>query len=105
MSELLKIGGTLFWGPHNQDPTILGTRLGSPIFGNSLVVEPLNLNPNQAVQHMQRSPRLKAASDSKHSKRHHHHHHHSHHHYRRHEPINNGDNSLKYYVLPAETAD
>ena len=30
-------GGTLFWGPYNKDPTILGyymTILGSPIFGN-----------------------------------------------------------------------
>ena len=25
-------GGTLFWGPYNKDPTILG--YGSPIFGN-----------------------------------------------------------------------
>ena len=30
-----KIGGTLFWGPYNKDPTIEGTILGSPIFGNS----------------------------------------------------------------------
>ena len=27
--------GTLFWGPYNKDPTISGTILGSPIFGNS----------------------------------------------------------------------
>ncbi|CAE7812270.1 unnamed protein product [Symbiodinium sp. CCMP2592] len=27
--------GTLFWGPYNKDPTIQGTILGSPIFGNS----------------------------------------------------------------------
>ena len=27
--------GTLFWGPYNKDPTIWGTILGSPIFGNS----------------------------------------------------------------------
>ena len=27
--------GTLFWGPSNKDPTIWGTMLGSPIFGNS----------------------------------------------------------------------
>ena len=33
--EFPKIGGTLFWGPYNEDPTIWGTRLGSPIFGNS----------------------------------------------------------------------
>ena len=25
----------LFWGPYNKDPTIQGTRLGSPILGNS----------------------------------------------------------------------
>ena len=25
---------TLFWGPYNKDPTIWGTILGSPIFGN-----------------------------------------------------------------------
>ena len=24
----------LFWGPYNKDPTIQGTFLGSPIFGN-----------------------------------------------------------------------
>ena len=33
--EFPKIGGTLFWGPYNMDPTILRTILGSPIFGNS----------------------------------------------------------------------
>ena len=27
--------GTLFWGPHNKDPTIQGAILGSPMFGNS----------------------------------------------------------------------
>ena len=26
--------GALFWGPYNKDPTIEGTILGSPIFGN-----------------------------------------------------------------------
>ena len=26
--------GTLFWGPYNKDPTIQGTILGPPIFGN-----------------------------------------------------------------------
>ena len=26
--------GTLFWGPYNKDPTIWGTILGSPLFGN-----------------------------------------------------------------------
>ena len=26
--------GTLFWGPYNKVPTIWGTILGSPIFGN-----------------------------------------------------------------------
>ena len=26
--------GTLFWGPYNKDPTVQGTGLGSPIFGN-----------------------------------------------------------------------
>ena len=25
-----KLGGTLFWGPYNKDPTISGTLLGSP---------------------------------------------------------------------------
>ena len=29
-----KIRGTLIWGPYNKDPTIKGTILGSPIFGN-----------------------------------------------------------------------
>ena len=29
-----KFGGTLFWGPYNKDPTIQGTTLGSPNFGN-----------------------------------------------------------------------
>ena len=27
--------GSLFWGPYNRDPTIWGTILGSPLFGNS----------------------------------------------------------------------
>ena len=26
--------GYLFWGPYNKDPTISGTLLGSPVFGN-----------------------------------------------------------------------
>ena len=30
-----EIRGTVFWGPYNKDPTIQGTILGSPIFGNS----------------------------------------------------------------------
>ena len=29
--------GYLIWGPYNKDPTIKGTILGSPIFGNSHV--------------------------------------------------------------------
>ena len=33
-----KIGGTLFWGPYNKDPTIKDPILGFPIFGNSLIV-------------------------------------------------------------------
>ena len=32
--EFPKIKGTLFWDPY-KDPTISGTILGSPIFGNS----------------------------------------------------------------------
>ena len=31
--------GSLFWGPYNKDPSILGTISGSPIFGNSHIVE------------------------------------------------------------------
>ena len=30
--------GTSFWCPYNKDPTIQGTRLGSPIFGHSHIV-------------------------------------------------------------------
>ena len=33
--EFPKIRGTLFWGPYNKDP---GTILGSPIFGNPIMV-------------------------------------------------------------------
>ena len=33
--EFPKIRGIFFWGPYNKDPTIWGTILGSPIFGNS----------------------------------------------------------------------
>ena len=32
--KFLQIRGTLVWGPQNRDPTIQGTVLGSPIFGN-----------------------------------------------------------------------
>ena len=39
MWEFPKIRGTLFWGPYNKDPTILG----SPIFGNSHYVSGDNL--------------------------------------------------------------
>ena len=35
IGEFPKIRGTLFWGPYNKDPTIWGTILGPPIFGNS----------------------------------------------------------------------
>ena len=37
MWEFPKIRGTLFWGPYNKDPTVWGTILESPIFGNSHV--------------------------------------------------------------------
>ena len=33
--QIWEIRGTKFWGPYNTDLTIQGTRLGSPIFGNS----------------------------------------------------------------------
>ena len=33
--EFRKIGDTLFWGPYDKDPTLWGTILWSPIFGNS----------------------------------------------------------------------
>ena len=32
--EFPKMKGTVFWGPSNKNPTIEGTILGSPIFGN-----------------------------------------------------------------------
>ena len=35
--EFPKVGDTLFWCPYDEDPTIQGTKLGSPIFGNPLV--------------------------------------------------------------------
>ena len=35
--EFPKIRGTLFWGPYNKDPTVWGTILGSPIFGNAQI--------------------------------------------------------------------
>ena len=45
MWEFPKIRGTLFWGPYDKDPTISGTILGSPIFGNSHVVDRLQSFP------------------------------------------------------------
>ena len=33
--EFPKLGVPYFGGPYNEDPTIQGTILGSPIFGNS----------------------------------------------------------------------
>ena len=33
--EFPKIRGTIFWGPYKKDPSIQGTIVGSPIFGNS----------------------------------------------------------------------
>ena len=35
--EFPKIRGTFFLGPYNKDPTIWGTILGSPMFGNSQI--------------------------------------------------------------------
>ena len=32
LRKLRDIKGTLFWGPYNKDPTILGTIMRSPIF-------------------------------------------------------------------------
>ena len=40
--EFPKIRGTLFRGPYNKDPTIEGTILGSPIFGNSHITKAAN---------------------------------------------------------------
>ena len=37
MWEFPKITGTFFWGPYNEYPTLEGTILRSPIFGNSHV--------------------------------------------------------------------
>ena len=37
--EFPKIRDTLFWGPYNKDPTVYGTILGSPIFGNSHILQ------------------------------------------------------------------
>ena len=34
MWEFPRIRGTLFGGPYNTDPTISGTTLGPPLFGN-----------------------------------------------------------------------
>ena len=36
--EFPKIRGALFWGPYDKDPTIKGTILGSPIFGNPHII-------------------------------------------------------------------
>ena len=36
--EFPQIRGTLFWGPYNKDHTIWDTILGSPMFGNSRIV-------------------------------------------------------------------
>ena len=33
--QFQKLRGTLFWGPYNKEPTFIGTKLGSLIFGNS----------------------------------------------------------------------
>ena len=49
-----KVGVPYFGGPYNKDPTIWGTILGSPIFGNSHILhghmkpqgEPPALNPD-----------------------------------------------------------
>ena len=42
--EFPKIRGTLFWGPFNKDPSILGIILGSPICGNSHTCSPMRVN-------------------------------------------------------------
>ena len=36
--------GYLFWGPYNKNPTIYGTILRSPIFGNSHIITLQNPN-------------------------------------------------------------
>ena len=40
MWEFPKIRGTVFWDPENKDPTIWGSVIGSPIFGNPHVIVP-----------------------------------------------------------------
>ena len=45
-----EIRGTLFWGPYNKAPTIQGTILGFPIFGNFHFGQPpIEARPNTQV--------------------------------------------------------
>ena len=48
--EFPKIRATLFWGPYNEDPTIWGTILGSPIFGNSHILNQSRFQPGSSVR-------------------------------------------------------
>ena len=60
--EFPKIRATLFWGPYNEDPTIWGTILGSPIFGSSHMRPFSNGEPTRAlrVETFQANARLRA---------------------------------------------
>ena len=46
--------GTLFGGPYNKDPTISGTILGPPIFGNSHTLNPKPERP--LIDPLKRNP-------------------------------------------------
>ena len=37
MGGFPKIRGTSFWGPHNKDPSILGSILGFPLFWETAI--------------------------------------------------------------------
>ena len=59
-----EIRDTLFWGPDNKDPTIQGTILGSPIFGNSHIYKYIYKRTSKAsISNSDRMPKL-AVQDS-----------------------------------------
>ena len=57
--EFPKIRGTLFWGPYYKDPTLQGTILGYPIFGNSY-----KRSPNKGPRFLNQVPALPSSQET-----------------------------------------
>ena len=59
--DFVKIGGAMFRGPYTKDPTISGTILGSPIFGNLHLMTVSDIAPARWALEIEMKPRMNAS--------------------------------------------